>query len=76
MLFVGYQRDFDKPHLPSDDVVPAVQPPGIALTLKRYQLKTIAWMRQVEEHVDAVWLVSRLIKWEGVSHYFSKLFTT
>lgn len=60
-------RDFDKPHTPDDDVVPAVQPPGIALTLKQYQLKTVAWMTDLEEHVGTEWLVSRLLKWEGVN---------
>ena len=66
-VFLAHQNEFLEPHSPRDDVVPAVQPPGMTLTLKQYQLKTVGWMVQLEGDVDTAYLASRLVTWQGVS---------
>ena len=64
------QNEFLEPHYQRDDVVPAVQPPGMTLTMKEYQLKTVGWYSLSKTSTRRI---SRLVTWQGISHHAARL---
>jgi hypothetical protein len=64
--FLPRQSDYDKPRILPPDYT-FVQPAGIRLELKQYQLDTVSWMSKLESRVDRGFTSSKLVLWEKVS---------
>ena len=63
-----FQDEFKKSHFSLNET-PIEQPPEILIEMKDYQLRTIAWMTNIENNINDGWRISKLVPWKKVILY-------
>ena len=64
-VYHKFQNDYDQP-VSAMKISGIIQPEGITVQLKQYQLNTLGWMYDLELEVNKTWTVSRLVDWPEV----------